>query len=131
MKLLKLRDSLEEVLTRQKKLNNYLKVFRFFQIFCHSGGRVIGKPQMKQTQIKINEEVGETSEKHRTILTQTEQIETVMTLIEVEPNLPQFQQGYPPVPQEVTLLQSGTLMVLWFFVLLSQVLLFWQSKNRG
>ena len=57
------------------------------------------------------------------ILTQTEQVETVMTLMEVKPNLPQC--------QEVTLLQCGTLMVLWFFVLLAQFLLFWQSKKRG
>ena len=86
---------------------------------------------MQRTQTKTDREVRETSEKHRTILTQTEQIETVMSFMEVDPNLPQFQQATTPVPAEVTFLQSGTLMVLWFFVLLAQFLLFWQSQKRG
>ncbi len=84
---------------------------------------------MQKTQIKADREVRETSDKHRTILTQTEQIETVMSFMEVEPT-PQFQQGYAPPPQEVTLLESGTLMVLWCFVLLAQLLLFWQTRKR-
>ena len=115
----------------QKKLNNCLKVFRCSKRFCHASDRVQGKLQMAQKQIQTDREVRETSDKHRTILTQTEQIETVMSFMEVEPNLPQFQQATTPVPQEVTLLQSGTLMVLWFFVLLAQLLLFWQTQKRG
>ena len=46
-----------------------------------------------------------------------------MTFMEVDPELSQFQQAAPRVPAAVTSLQTGTLMLLWFFVLLAQLLL--------
>ncbi|MDY6805074.1 MAG: hypothetical protein SXA11_14880, partial [Cyanobacteriota bacterium] len=65
------------------------------------------------------------------ILTQTERIETVMTFMEVEPELSQLQQAAPRYPAEATCLQTGTLMVLWFFVLLAQLFLLWQSQKKS
>ena len=84
---------------------------------------------MSKTTILITEEAENIGEKQRIIIRQTEQVETVNSFMGVDPNLANFDKHTAP-PPEVTLVQSGTLLVLWFFVLLAQVLLFWQMKRR-
>jgi len=75
-------------------------------------------------------EIEETSDKSRIIIRQTENIETVMGLIKVEPQLPVNDGLFCPLT-EVSPFQSGTLIVLWFFVLLAQILMFWRVKKRA
>ena len=77
-----------------------------------------------------NLEIEETSDKSRIIIRQTENIETVMSLIKVEPQLPVNNQPFCSL-EEVSPLQSGTLIILWFFVLLAQVLMLWRVKKTS
>lgn len=84
---------------------------------------------MSQTTIATTEEAESIGEKQRIIIRQTEQVETVNSFLGVDPNRAKF-DTYTGPPPEVTLLQSGTLLVLWFFILFAQVLLFWQVKKR-
>ena len=74
-----------------------------------------------------NREIKETTDKNRVIIRQTENIEGVMGLIKVEPQLPVNNRC--PLT-EVSPFQTGTLMVLWFFLLLAQALMFWRIKGR-
>lgn len=85
---------------------------------------------MSKTTISRTEEAENFAEKQRIIIRQIEEVETVNSFMGVDPNLVKFERYNTP-PPEVTLLQSGTLLVLWFFVLLAHFLLFWQMKKRG
>mgnify|MGYP000533144714 CR=1 FL=1 len=75
-------------------------------------------------------ETEETTDKCRVILRQTENIETVMGLIKVEPQ-PQINPHSNCALREVSGFQASTLMLLWFSVLLAQMLMFWRVKKRG
>ena len=66
----------------------------------------------------------ESSDKTRVILDATEQIETLM----------EFDPSFQSYPQQISKAEappsSMGLMVLWFLVLLVQVMMFWQQKKK-
>ena len=67
----------------------------------------------------------ESLEKNRVILDATEKIETVMELD------PLFKSYQPQISQaEAPPGQPMGLMVLWFLVLLVQVMMFWQQRGK-
>jgi len=70
-------------------------------------------------------ETSEQTAKNHSLIDATEKIETVMGFY------PQFKPYEPQIhAPEIAPGQTTGFMLLWFFVLLTQFIMFWQQKNR-
>ena len=70
-------------------------------------------------------ETSEETARNQNLIDATEKIETVMGFY------PQFKAYEPQIhTPEIAPAQTGGFMLLWFFVLLAQFIMFWRQKNR-
>ena len=77
-----------------------------------------------------NREIEKTRELSRiVVLSSTSQIQ-IVRLIEVQAELP-INPQFNCSLEEASGLQTGTFMLLWFLVLLAEILMFWRVQKKG